>query len=398
MFIDRTYIELHSRCHALQPHTRLRMALWLSTSCVLLLPLAATAKIHQMDQPHWYVGAQMGQTRLRIDTDQLADEMAMQNLPLDRINYDRDDPGYKFFLGMALNDYLAIESGYFRLGEVEFTTSTLAAPGAVSYPLTGRLRDQGIHVDLVARMPLSENFAVTARLGATYNDTDARLFYQRPIDLDSYNRSKHYLKHKLGIGMEYQLANAWAMRLELERYHLDEIWGKQGDMKLLSIGFVYHYVGQDTYSPSPAPTREQSAWQQPDWEQPTAPAVTQPAQVVELQDVHFEFDQSRLTPTAKAILQQHILTIKQQPKMHLVIAGYTSASGTVEYNQALSERRAKAVQQFLIEEGQINPTRLRSVGYGQTSPLEIETTPSDLRSSAAKANMRVLFQWVLQPE
>jgi len=82
--------------------------------------------------------------------------------------------------------------------------------------------------------------------------------------------------------------------------------------------------------------------------------------------------------------------------MNIRIAGYTSASGTAEYNQALSERRAQVVKDYLTAEGLIQADRLSIVGYGKTRPAEFESAPSDEYSTAAKANMRVLFEIVVQ--
>jgi outer membrane protein OmpA-like peptidoglycan-associated protein len=88
--------------------------------------------------------------------------------------------------------------------------------------------------------------------------------------------------------------------------------------------------------------------------------------------------------------------MKDNPNAQVRIAGYTSASGTEEYNQKLSERRAKAVEEYLINEGIIAPDRLTMIGYGETNPAVYEAAPKDLYSKAAKANMRVLFEIVVK--
>jgi outer membrane protein OmpA-like peptidoglycan-associated protein len=78
------------------------------------------------------------------------------------------------------------------------------------------------------------------------------------------------------------------------------------------------------------------------------------------------------------------------------VAGYTSAAGTEEYNQDLSERRATAVRNYLISEGIIAPDRLSIIGYGEEDPSRYEAAPKQLYSKAAKANMRVLFEIILK--
>jgi len=127
-------------------------------------------------------------------------------------------------------------------------------------------------------------------------------------------------------------------------------------------------------------------------------AVQKKAAVVVLafQDIHFEFDQSTLTSEAKVVLKRDIKLLKENPKAKIRVAGYTSASGTEEYNQKLSERRAKAVQEYLIEEGVISRDRLATIGYGETHPAIHESAPRDIYSDAAKENMRVLFEIIVQ--
>ena len=118
--------------------------------------------------------------------------------------------------------------------------------------------------------------------------------------------------------------------------------------------------------------------------------------ILVFEDVHFDFDQSTLKPEAKTILKRDIRILKENPNAKIRVAGYTSASGTEEYNQKLSERRAEAVRNYLIEEGVATPDRLTEIGYGEEKPAMYEAAPKDLYSKAAKANMRVLFQVIVK--
>jgi outer membrane protein OmpA-like peptidoglycan-associated protein len=118
--------------------------------------------------------------------------------------------------------------------------------------------------------------------------------------------------------------------------------------------------------------------------------------ILAFEDVHFDFDKSTLKPEAQTILKRNIQLLKDNPKAKIRIAGYTSASGTEAYNQKLSERRAKAVQEYLINEGGIAPERLSTIGYGETNPAMYEAAPKELYSKAAKANMRALFEITVQ--
>jgi OOP family OmpA-OmpF porin len=126
-----------------------------------------------------------------------------------------------------------------------------------------------------------------------------------------------------------------------------------------------------------------------------APKLAVPI-LISLEDSHFTFDSTALSEDGKTILNYNARILKENPKMKIRIAGYASASGTKEYNQALSERRATAVKEYLIKEGGIDRGRLTKIGYGETRPAEYEPVPSDIYSEAAKANQRVLFELIVK--
>ncbi len=377
-----------------------QLGVLLCSSCVFVIPQTVLADSYRTSPTDWYLGLNVGESRLSLDTATLAQDMSAQGLPFRSVSRNTNDTGFKLYAGMPINGNLAVEGGYFRLGEVDFSAVTGAAGGS-TYPLSGHFRDQGANLDLVARMFVTDALSVIGRVGLTYNDTDARLNYQRPINLDQYDRSKHYLKHKFGVGAEYQLAPAWSMRLELERYRQDDLWGDQGDMKLLSLGLVYRYAEANYAAPTAAPTTAPMHGMPPkhraamasEHKMMSKEPVDNDAPIrIELEDIHFQFAQSTLTEQAKIILKNHVETLKTQPQSKVVIAGYTSASGSESFNQSLSEQRAQSVKRFLVEEGGVMGSRLTTIGYGESSPAEVESSPKDLRSKAAKANMRVLFQ------
>lgn len=117
--------------------------------------------------------------------------------------------------------------------------------------------------------------------------------------------------------------------------------------------------------------------------------------VVAFGDTHFDFDQSTLTNVARSLLDKDIQFLKNNPKMNVRMAGYTSAEGTEEINQQLSEDRANEVRNYLVEKG-IKPERITVIGYGRTKPALYEVTPGNINSPEAKANMRVLFEIVVK--
>jgi len=118
--------------------------------------------------------------------------------------------------------------------------------------------------------------------------------------------------------------------------------------------------------------------------------------VILLEDVHFDLDKSTLTKEAQTILKRNIQVLKENPNAKIRIQGHTSAIATEEYNQALSERRAKSVEEFLVKEGGIAPNRLSEIGYGETRLEKPEPNPEITESGAAKTNRRVIFKIIVE--
>ena len=117
--------------------------------------------------------------------------------------------------------------------------------------------------------------------------------------------------------------------------------------------------------------------------------------VVVFGDTHFDFNTATLTPEAKTLLDKDVEVLQNNPGVHVRMAGYTSAQGTEQTNQVLSEKRAEAVRNYLIEKG-IAPDRITTIGYGRTKPAVYEVDPGNVNSAEAKANMRVLFEIIVQ--
>jgi outer membrane beta-barrel protein len=111
-----------------------------------------------------------------------------------------------------------------------------------------------------------------------------------------------------------------------------------------------------------------------------------------LENSHFDFNSSAISENGKTILNHNAKSLKASPNMKIRVAGYTSASGSEEYNQGLSERRATSVKDFLVKNGGIDENRISTIGYGKSKPAKFEADPSDKYSEAAYANMRVVLE------
>ncbi len=106
---------------------------------------------------------------------------------------------------------------------------------------------------------------------------------------------------------------------------------------------------------------------------PPAPAPTPPpapaASISDLQMVHFAFDSYALDGQAQSILDNDAKLLRDHPDWSVTIGGHCDERGTVEYNQALGEKRANAVRDYLVAAG-VNASNLRTVSYGKEMPLD----------------------------
>lgn len=102
---------------------------------------------------------------------------------------------------------------------------------------------------------------------------------------------------------------------------------------------------------------------------------TDEAQNLVLQGVSFEVNSDRLTANARDILATTAEGLKGQENLKVEIAGHTDSVGAAEYNQQLSQKRAEAVRDYLLELG-VAPDQLTARGYGESRPLRSNETPS----------------------
>ncbi|MBV2246393.1 MAG: OmpA family protein [Lentimicrobium sp.] len=84
-------------------------------------------------------------------------------------------------------------------------------------------------------------------------------------------------------------------------------------------------------------------------------------------EILFGFDQDVLTATAQSNLDQLVSILNKYPDTDIEVQGHTDSKGSQRYNQALSERRASAVVNYLKVHN-IPASRLTMVGYGETAP------------------------------
>lgn len=84
--------------------------------------------------------------------------------------------------------------------------------------------------------------------------------------------------------------------------------------------------------------------------------------------VYFDFDKSSVSGEFAAVLEAHAKFLNENSNVNVLIEGHADERGTPEYNIALGERRAKAVETFLENMG-VSASQLSTVSYGEEKPM-----------------------------
>ncbi|HMB31876.1 MAG TPA: OmpA family protein [Desulfohalobiaceae bacterium] len=95
--------------------------------------------------------------------------------------------------------------------------------------------------------------------------------------------------------------------------------------------------------------------------------------------VFFDFDSATLKPGGRRELERVAQVLNKYPKTTIRVEGHTDKAGSETYNQELSERRAEAVKNALIQMGVIKE-RIQAIGYGESQP--VSSDPAENRRVA----------------
>ena len=133
-------------------------------------------------------------------------------------------------------------------------------------------------------------------------------------------------------------------------------------------------AGEQAVKPSPSGGEQQAAPAE------TAPAAgaagpsaaelaaQKRAELLAQHRVHFAFDSSAIDDDARAIIEAHASYLVENPSINVTLEGNCDERGTREYNLALGERRAQAVEKLMKVLG-VAGSRIKTVSYGEEKPL-----------------------------
>jgi len=104
--------------------------------------------------------------------------------------------------------------------------------------------------------------------------------------------------------------------------------------------------------------------------------------------IQFEFNKAELVSVNRELLSRIAGILLTSKGYSITVHGHTDDVGSAEYNQELSERRAQAVRDYLVQAG-IGPKIISTQGFGKTKPLVPETTP-EARSKNRRVEVEIV--------
>ena len=241
--------SLENMMNALKlPATSRRLSLLALAGFAAICSTSAMAQ----DAPGFYVGGNLGPTRAHFNNDAYNNRARNNGFTINSSSVDNSSTGGKLFGGYQLNPNFAVEGGYFDLGR--FNYSGVTSGGTYN----GNTRSNGLNLDLVGTLPLSDRFSVLGRVGAAYartRDSSSSIGFAPPITANSSRNDTHL---KYGLGLQYAITDALSLRGELERYHRINDQIRRSNVDMASIGLVYRFgakaqtpVAQTYVAPAP---------------------------------------------------------------------------------------------------------------------------------------------------
>jgi OOP family OmpA-OmpF porin len=241
--------------------------------------------------------------------------------------------------------------------------------------LNGNIKLQGVNLDAVGMLPITEKFSAFGRLGLNYAQARDNFTGTGFVTVPNPNPSKSQVNYKFGAGLQYDFTKSLGMRLEAERYHINDAVGNKGDIDMYSLGLVYHFGVE---KPAPAPRAVEP--------EPVVAApvpVPVPVAAVVVAPVHrktvfaadssvgslFDFGKADVKPSGKEAIDRFSTDLKGADYALITVVGHTDRIGSHAYNMKLSAQRADAVKAYIVESAGVPADKIEASGVDGADPV-----------------------------
>jgi OOP family OmpA-OmpF porin len=367
--------------------TRTSGTLILATLAVITSPFAVA------EDSGGYFGINVGQSRANIDDERITGNLLGRGFTGVTIADDDRDTGYKLYGGYRFNRNFAVEGGFFDLGKFGFTATTVPAG-----TLSGNIKIRGVNLDAVGILPITEKFSALGRIGVNYAQAKDHFTGTGAVTVTNPDPKKSDTNYKFGVGLQYDFTETLGVRVEAERYRINDAVGNRGDVDLISVGLVYRFGGKTQSAapraaapepvaaapaPQPAPARVAAA------PAPTPAPAPAARRVTFSTDSLFDFDRATLKPAGKRSLDKFAVELMGVDYDVIAVTGHTDRLGSDAYNMKLSTRRAEAVKSYLVLTAAIPAGKIEARGAGESEPV---TKPDQCQGNKATRELIACLQ------
>lgn len=322
----------------------------------------------------FYLGASFGVSRLYPELDDTPFVME-----------DRTDFALGLLSGFHLTQKMMVQFEYANAGAAEVRNQNTNDVFDIDYDIWS--------ADLQYYLWQHENgVAMFAGAGATYIDNEA------DVEIDK----KDNIQLKVKAGLDYALSSDVWLRAQVESF--------SGDAQILSLGLLKYFSSPaavvETVVEDACATSEWCSGEDPVGDNDgdgvnnrldkcpnTYPGLKVDEEGCALfnrtyNNILFAFDSYELTPSAIKVLEPMAIEMKKVPFVSVQVFAHTDSTGTIEYNQWLSDHRAQSIVDYLISSG-INPDRISGRGFGELAPVANNNTREG-RALNRRAEFRVV--------
>jgi len=314
-------------------------------SSLLLAALASPLATAKAPSPsHWYFQGEVGYSAL---SEACSDGYT---------SCEDTSPGAAVAIGYQHTPHFALQGGYRYLGEFERSQDNTQRQLTLSaFDLTA-----------VGTYPLSRDWSLYGSFGASLGQSS----YNNGTVQDNLASNGTHLSAVIGGGARYRLNDQWQLYSGVQ--WSPDIVGSTTDATVLSLGMRYNLA---TQAVAPQVTVVQPQRQAEPTE--TVKEIVIEKTLVSLpsltRNAYFDFNSVTLTPKTKQDLQSVIERLTTYPRSQVRLLGFADSTGSVEANQAVSERRVKEVADYLVAEGVLD-TQITMESFGKVDPTHSNDT------------------------
>lgn len=207
---------------------------------VAILSSFSTTSLAAQDSHNWYIGGEVGQAKTKVDNSNVRQFTEVTGVSADSLSFDEEDSALGLYLGYRFNDYVALELGYYDLGERSVSFKGEVADQATFNQEMGRIHPEsgdGPTLAVSAGLPLGDNFRIDGQLGIFFWSGEYTTVDQQNPGVQINNEIESESEY-VGIRLSYLMGQHW--QLFGHYSHFSGAFNADGN-NMLSLGVAYSF-------------------------------------------------------------------------------------------------------------------------------------------------------------